>query len=351
MMLNKDIAGLTGFATEILQKLIAIPSLSRHEHAAADYLESVFKEQRIPAGRLMNNVWAANKYFDDSLPTLLLNSHIDTVPPNKGYTLDPFTPVVRDQKLYGLGANDAGGALVSLLAAFLHFYDSELPFNIIFGASAEEEISGKNGVELLLQQIPAIDFGIVGEPTGMKMAIAQKGLMVLDGRAQGVAGHAARDEGINALYRAMEDILVLRNFRFDRVSNLLGPVHLAVTSVYTENKSHNVVPDECRFIVDVRVNERYTFQEILTLLKSVVLSELVPRSMRLKPSFIRPDHPLVRAGEAAGMEVYGSPTLSDMAFMNFPAIKSGPGISPRSHTADEFINLDEISAGIKNISD
>lgn len=333
-------------AVETLKQLISTPSISRDEGETAALLESKLKEKNIPAERIGNNVWAKNGKFDSSLPTLLLNSHHDTVSPNTGYTRDPFMPHIVDDRLYGLGANDAGGALVSLLATFIHFYDVDLPFNLIFAASAEEEVSGKNGIELLLQHLPPITMGIVGEPTKMEMAIAEKGLLVLDCFSQGVAGHAARDEGKNALYEAVDDINFIKNHRFERVSEFLGEVHLAVTSIETNNKAHNVIPDECSFIVDVRVNELYSFEEVLEELTQNMKSNILPRSLRLKPSSIPVGHPLVRAGLANGMKLFGSATLSDMALMNFPAAKIGPGDSLRSHTADEFIFLSEIENGI-----
>jgi acetylornithine deacetylase len=269
------------------------------------------------------------------------------VKPNKGYTLNPFEPIEKDGKLFGLGSNDAGGPLVSLLATFVHFYDSNLPFNIIFAASAEEEISGKNGVEILLNELPKINCAIVGEPTLLNMAVAEKGLLVLDCVAHGKAGHAARNEGVNALYIAMKDINWLSTFEFPKISSLLGPVHVAVTSVNTENKTHNIVPPECSFLVDIRVNELYSFEEIISIIKENIQSEIQPRSTRLKSTFIPHDHPLVIAGNKIGLSSYGSPTCSDKALMDFPSLKIGPGDSARSHTADEFIFVNEIKEGIK----
>lgn len=331
----------------VLKQLIAIPSFSKEENRTADCLESFLLQKNIKANRYLNNVWAANKHFDKNKTTLLLNSHHDTVKPNKGYTLNPFEAIEKDGKLFGLGSNDAGGPLVSLLATFIYFYEAELPFNIIFAASAEEEISGKNGVEILLKELPKIDCAIVGEPTLLNMAVAEKGLLVLDCVAHGVAGHAARNEGVNALYIAMKDINWLSTYNFPKTSPLLGPVHLAVTSIHTENKTHNIVPSECAFLVDVRVNELYSFEEIISIIKENIQSEVQPRSIRLKSSFIDENHPLVKAGKEMGIASYGSPTCSDMALMDFPSLKMGPGDSARSHSADEFIFVDEIKEGIK----
>jgi len=333
-------------ALSVLQELIKVPSLSRQEDKTAVILEKYFSDKNIPVERVKNNLYAKNKNFAEGKKTILLNSHHDTVPPNKNYTNDPFRPLIKDDKLFGLGCNDAGAPLVSLLAAFLYFYEKEIPVNIIFAASAEEEVSGKDGTELLLTHLPKINMGIVGEPTQMKMAIAEKGLLVLDCEASGKAGHAARDEGENAIYKAIKDIQWLEEFSFEKKSKWLGSVHKAVTSIETENKAHNVVPSSCRFVVDVRVNDLYSFEEILDILKSKMKSKINPRSMRLKPSFISENHPLVKSGKALGMEVFGSPTCSDMALMDFPAVKCGPGNSARSHTADEFVYLHEIKEGI-----
>ena len=346
-----NIDNLYSDAIDLLKKLIAIPSVSKEEDSTADCLEEFFKQKKIKTNRYINNVWATNKSFDAEKPTILLNSHHDTVKPNKGYTLDPFEPIEKDGKLFGLGSNDAGGPLVSLLATFVYFFEEELPFNIVFAATAEEEISGKNGVEILLPQLPKIDCAIVGEPTLLNMAVAEKGLLVLDCTAHGKAGHAARNEGINALYIALKDIAWLNTFIFPKVSSLLGPVHIAVTSINTENKTHNVVPSECSFVVDVRVNELYSFEEIISTITKKIKSEIHPRSIRLKSSFIEEEHPLVKAGKQLGISAYGSPTCSDMALMDFPSLKIGPGDSARSHSADEFIFVDEIKEGIKTYID
>lgn len=343
---SSDLKKLTEDAVDLLKKLIATPSFSREENQTADILEGILKRAGLVSNRHHHNVWAMGKNHDFSKPTLLLNSHHDTVKPNPGYTLNPFESLENDGKLFGLGANDAGGCLVSLLSVFLYYQNIDCPFNLLFAASAEEEISGKNGIESLLPVLPKIDFAIVGEPTKMQMAVAEKGLMVLDCKTTGVAGHAARDEGENAIYSAMKDIEWFREFQFPKVSDFLGPVHMAVTSIETPNKAHNMVPDSCQFIVDIRVNELYTFEEILKSIQENVTSKFVPRSVRLKPSGISTLHPLVIAGTKLGLNSFGSPTLSDMALMPFPALKIGPGDSARSHTADEFIFLDEIKEGI-----
>lgn len=344
---QKSIEELYFDAVNLLKELIAIPSFSKEEDLTADCLEEFFSKKNIKTNRYLNNVWVTNHYFDKDKKTLLLNSHHDTVKPNKGYTLNPFEPIEMDGKLFGLGSNDAGGPLVSLIATFVHFYNADIPFNIVFAGTAEEEISGKNGIEILLSHLPKIDCAIVGEPTLLNMAVAEKGLLVLDCVAHGKAGHAARNEGINALYIAMKDINWLSSIQFPRVSSLLDEVHIAVTSVNTENKTHNIVPSECKFLVDVRVNELYTFEEILTTIKENIKSEIQPRSIRLKSSFIKEDHPLVIAGTKMGISSYGSPTCSDMALMDFPSLKMGPGDSARSHSADEFIYKEEIKSGIE----
>ncbi len=331
----------------LLKRLIATPSYSKEEGGTATELENFLKEKSIQVNRNLNNIWAINKYFNKDKFTILLNSHHDTVKPNAGYTLDPFRPVEKDNKLYGLGSNDAGGALVSLISVFVHLYFiKNLPFNLVLAATAEEEISGHNGIEYLLPLLPKIDCGIVGEPTLMKMAVAEKGLFVLDCTAKGIAGHAARNEGINAIYIAMKDIEWFSTYEFEKVSLLLGPVHMAVTSIETTNKAHNIVPSECNFIVDIRVNELYTFEEVLFAINQHIKSEVKPRSIRLRPTFIDNKHPLVVAGNAVNLESYGSPTCSDKALMPFPTLKIGPGDSARSHTADEYIFIDEIKDGI-----
>ena len=333
-------------AIQLLKDLIKIPSFSKEESATADYIEQFFAKNNIPTERLKNNVWAKNAHFDAAKPTILLNSHHDTVRPNKAYTLDPHKPIVKDGKLHGLGSNDAGGPLVSLIATFLHFYDKkELPFNLLMAASAEEEISGKNGMEFLFPKLGTIDFAIVGEPTLMDMAIAEKGLMVIDAVAKGKAGHAARNEGTNAIDIALRDIQLIHEEEFRGVSRLLGPVKCTVT-VINAGKQHNVVPAECTFVIDVRSTDLYDNETILEMLQNLVRSELTARSTRLKPSKIDPEHRIVKLGERLGANLYGSPTLSDQALMPCSSFKMGPGDSARSHTADEFIFVDEIKEGI-----
>ena len=334
-------------AVDLLKQLISTPSFSKEENDTAEIICAFFSKHSVAFARVGNNIYAKNKHYDVNKPSILLNSHHDTVLPNKGYTIDPFTPVEKDGKLFGLGSNDAGGCLVSLIATFLHFYEREhTSHNVVFAASAEEEISGVNGIELVLPFLGKIDFGIVGEPTKLEMAVAERGLMVIDCLAIGRAGHAARKEGENALYKAVDDINWIRNYQFDKVSDLLGESRLTVTVIDTENKQHNVVPAQCKFVIDVRVNEMYTFEEILDALKANLKSQFKPRTTRMKSTSIALNHPLVKAGINLGKGYYGSPTTSDKALMPFPTLKMGPGDSARSHTADEFIYLSEIEDGI-----
>jgi acetylornithine deacetylase len=334
-------------AIDLLKRLIATPSFSREEDKTATIIENFLREKGVDAKKHLNNVWAVNKYFDDSKPAILLNSHHDTVKPNKGYTLDPFEPIEKDGKLFGLGSNDAGGALVSVIATFLFFHgQKDLKYNFVLATTAEEEISGKNGIEALLPLLPKIECGIVGEPTLLQLAVAERGLMVLDCVAHGKAGHAARNEGENAIYKAVQDIKWFQTFEFEKTSDLLGPVKMTVTSIETENKAHNVVPSECKFIVDVRLNELYTHENILEIIFQNVQSTVTMRSDRLRSSMIAIEHPLVKAGLQLGKSHYGSPTSSDKALMPFPTLKAGPGDSARSHTADEFVYIYEIREGI-----
>jgi acetylornithine deacetylase len=329
----------------LLQNLIATPSFSKEEDKTVALIQAFFQKKNIPTLRQGNNIWAKNHYYKEGMPTILLNSHHDTVKPVKGWQRDPFTPDIIEGKLYGLGSNDAGGALVSLITAFCYFYDKQLPFNLIIAATAEEEISGANGIASILPELGNIDVGIVGEPTLMQMAVAEKGLMVIDGIAHGKAGHAARNEGINALYIALDDIKILRGYDFEQKSDLLGSVKITVTQIEAGTQ-HNVVPDTCKFVVDIRSNECYSNQEIYEILQKHVQSELKPRSFRLNSSKIDLNHPLILRGGDLGLTHYGSPTLSDQALMSFETLKIGPGDSARSHTADEFIYVKEIEEGI-----
>jgi acetylornithine deacetylase len=345
--MNNTLNILQDEAISLLKELIATPSFSKEEDETAGILCRFIGSKGIQHSRVGNNVYALNKYYDVNKPTILLNSHHDTVKPNKGYTFDPFSPFEKDGKLFGLGSNDAGGCLVSLLATFLYFYDrQDIKYNVVFAASAEEEISGVNGIELVLPYLGKIDCGIVGEPTKLEMAVAERGLMVIDCTAEGRSGHAARNEGENALYKAVEDINWIRNYKFEKVSSLLGESRLTVTVIATENVQHNVVPSQCKFVIDVRVNELYTFDEILDALQKNMKSKFKPRTTRMKSTSIPLDHPLVKAGIKFGKGYYGSPTTSDKALMPFSTLKMGPGDSARSHTADEYIYLSEIKEGI-----
>lgn len=344
----------------LLKQLISTQSFSKEEDKTAGIIESFLQSAGVTGNRFLNNVWAVNKHFDKNKPTILLNSHHDTVRPNKAYTLDPFSSVEKDGKLFGLGSNDAGGCLVSLIATFIYFYAREdLPFNLVLAATAEEEISGSNGIEALLNDQffisstneislpPFRGWGcIVGEPTLMNMAVAEKGLLVIDCIAYGKAGHAAREEGDNAIYKAIKDIEWFRTYKYDKVSDLLGPMKMTVT-IINSGSQHNVVPSQCAFTVDIRVNELYSFEEVLDIIKANVECEIKPRSTRLRSTSIATDHPLVKSGLALGRTYYGSPTTSDKALMPFPALKMGPGDSARSHSADEFIFVEEIREGIE----
>jgi acetylornithine deacetylase len=332
-------------AVQLLTQLIAIPSFSREENKTADLIEEFFSNKNIPTHRQGNNVWVKSLRFDDKRPTLLLNSHHDTVKPNPAYTRDPFAPTIEDGKLYGLGSNDAGGPLVSLIETFLHFYSVPLKYNLVFAATAEEEISGTNGIESIWSLLPKIDCAIVGEPTLTDIAIAEKGLMVLDCVSKGKAGHAAREEGVNAIYEALKDIEWFRTFTFPKVSETLGKVKMSVT-VINAGQAHNQVPPECKFTVDVRVTDAYTLEEVLDIVRQHVKCDVVPRSLRLRPSGVDSNHPLAISAKKLGRKMYGSPTTSDQALIPVPSIKVGPGDSARSHSADEFIYVDEIEAGI-----
>ena len=334
-------------AISLLEDLIETPSLSKEEDKTAALIFDFLKSNGVTPEPSGNNVWAKNLHFDSEKPTILLNSHHDTVKPNEGYTKAPFRAITEGGKLFGLGSNDAGGCLVSLIATFLHFYNHEgMSYNLILAATAEEEISGKGGIESLILSLPAIDFAIVGEPTQMNLAIAEKGLMVLDCKVEGQAGHAARDEGENAIYKALKDIEWFRNYAFEKISDALGPVKMSVT-VIEAGKQHNVVPDECRFVVDVRTTDAYSNKQTLEIIQAYVSCHVTPRSTRLNPSGIDVTHPIVKAGLSLGRATYGSPTLSDQALMPFASVKIGPGDSARSHTANEFVYIEEIEEGIE----
>ncbi len=335
-------------AQNLLAQLIACPSFSREEQGTAAIIQDFLHDRNIPFHTLGNNVWAMNKQFDANKPSILLNSHHDTVKANSSWTFDPFVATYQDGKMYGLGSNDAGASLVCLIATFCSFYEQNLPFNIVLAATAEEEISGTGGIESVLKSadFPQIDWAIVGEPTDCQLAIAEKGLMVIDAEVKGVAGHAARNEGVNAIYLALEDINNIKSFEFPEVSSVLGPVKCSVT-VIQAGKQHNVVPDVCHYTIDCRVNECYSLEQVLDILKSLVQAELRPRSIRLQSSKIPDGHPVLGAAKALGISTFGSPTLSDQSLMHFPSVKIGPGHSGRSHTADEFIYLEELKQGIQ----
>ncbi len=342
-----SIEAITKDAIELLKDLIQTESFSKQEDGTAAIIEEFFRERNISYKRRKNNIWAFNKYFDANKPNVLLNSHHDTVKPNPSWTLNPFNPLVKDGKLFGLGSNDAGGCLVSLLATFCYYYNQkDLKYNVIMAATAEEEISGREGLEMVVPELPEIEFAIVGEPTQMHLAVAEKGLLVLDCIAHGKSGHAARDEGENALYKAVKDIHWFQSFQFPRVSDNLGPIKMSVTMIQAGTQ-HNVVPDTCKYTVDIRVTEQYTLEEITDIVKENIQSEVNPRSIRLRPSSIPKEHPIVQAGIAMGRNTYGSPTTSDQALLDCPSLKMGPGDSARSHTADEFIYLTEIEEGVQ----
>ena len=340
----------TDEAVELLKKLIATPSISRDESAAADVLGKYMEEKHLHPHRHGNNLWCMEKQYDEHKQTILLNAHIDTVKPVAGWQHDPFTPTEEGDKLYGLGSNDCGGGLVSLLQAFILLKDKPKGYNLIYLASCEEEVSGKNGIEAVLPLLPKIDFAIVGEPTGLQPAIAEKGLMVIDAVAHGKAGHAARNEGDNAIYHAMKDIQWLSEWTFPKQSELLGAVKNTVTIV-NAGTQHNVIPDQCTFTIDVRSNECYTNEEIFSFFQQHLHSELKARSFRLSSSKIDKTHPFVQKCIAKGLTPFGSPTLSDQALMRFPSLKLGPGQSSRSHTADEYIKKSEIDDAISLYDD
>ena len=330
---------------DLLKNMIRIPSFSRDEGAVADFLERWMLTEGFAARRLGNNLWIESDPADGR-PTILLNAHIDTVKPASGYTRDPFTPEIEDGCLYGLGSNDDGGSLVALLETYSRLIQKEQPYRLIFSATAEEEVSGKGGLDLILPELGRIDFGVMGEPTGMRMAVAERGLMVLDCTAYGKSGHAARNEGVNAIYKAIEDIQWFKSHSFDRVSDFLGAVKMSVTQI-NAGTQHNVVPDKCTFVVDVRPNGMYTNPELLEMIKSSVSCEVKERSTRIGSSHLPMDHPAVVRGLSLGLEPFGSPTTSNQALCHFPTLKIGPGDSARSHSANEYIRLDEIGEGIE----
>lgn len=331
---------------DLLQALIQTPSFSKEETQTAYLIEQFLQAKGIPSKRKLNNIWASSRYWDTNKPSILFNSHHDTVKPVKSWSRDPFQPSVENGKLYGLGSNDAGASLMALMATFIQLYErSDLPFNLIFAATAEEEISGKNGIAAILPELGKIELGIVGEPTQMRIAIAEKGLMVVDAIAEGKAGHAAREEGDNAILKALEDIQKIQDFKFPKTSKWLGKVKCSVTQIQAGTQ-HNVVPDQCHFVIDIRSTEQYSNEAILNILQSFCKSELKARSFRLQASGIDEGHAIIQTGQSLGLPSYGSPTLSDQALMPFPTIKLGPGKSSRSHTANEYIRISELLEAI-----
>ena len=332
-------------AVELLKKLIATPSVSRNEKDAADIMEQTIRSYGFEPQREANNLWIIDPHYDESRPTLLLNAHIDTVKPVASWSRDPFSPDVEDGVLYGLGSNDCGGGLCSLLQIFRMLMKKPQSYNLIYLASAEEEVSGKDGITRALPLLPHIDLAIVGEPTGMNPAVAEKGLMVLDVIAHGKSGHAARNDGVNAIYEALDDMRWIRDYKFEKVSEFLGPTKMTLT-VVNAGTQHNVIPDKCTMLVDIRTNEFYDNEEVYEFIRQHLKSEVKAHSFRLKSSRIDPEHPLIRKCVAMGMKPFGSPTLSDQALMHFPSFKLGPGESSRSHSANEFIRISEIRDAI-----
>jgi acetylornithine deacetylase len=343
----KNIEILTQEAISLLEALIETPSFSSEEDKTALLIENWFNSNNIPFKRENNNIWAYNMHFDKDKPTLLLNSHHDTVKPNQGYKNDPFQAIVKEGKLFGLGSNDAGGCLVSLLATFLHFYANEtLPYNLVIVASGEEENSGENGLNSVLKHLPELDCAIIGEPTLMQLAIAEKGLLVLDVKIKGTPSHAAHPNEDNAIYKTIPVMEWFKNYQFAKISEQLGPVKMTVTQI-NAGKQHNVVPSECDLVIDIRVNDCYSNTEVLEVVKKHINAEVRPRSMRLNASSISTAHELVQAGIALGRTTYGSPTLSDQSVLSCKSLKLGPGDTLRSHSADEFIYVNEIEEGIE----
>ena len=333
-------------ALELLKKLITKPSYSGHEEKTAALIESFLQDRYVYTLRKYNNIWCYNLHFDHAMPTLLLNSHHDTVRPVAAYTKDPFEPIVKDGKLFGLGSNDAGGSLIAMIATFLYFFKRrDLPFNICLATTAEEENSGEKGLKSILSELLPVSFAIVGEPTSMQMAVAEKGSMVLDCKSFGRAGHAAREEGDNAIYRALKDIQWFSSYHFPIESPVMGPVKMTVTEVKA-GVQHNIIPAECSFTVDVRLTDAYTEKELLHIIQNHTFCEFTVRPGVLKPSCIDHLHPVVKTGLFIGRTAYISPTSSDQGWLDMPSIKMGPGESARSHSADEFIFLEEINEGI-----
>lgn len=330
---------------QLLMRLIAIPSISKEESVKADFLQEYWQKRGWNVQRVGNNLYSYAHTYDATKPTILLNSHIDTVKPRDSWTKEPFAATQEGSRIYGLGANDAHASVVSLMAAFDYLRRTQQSYNLILGLSCEEEVSGKNGVELLLQQLPAIDLAIVGEPTGLEMAVAEKGLMVVDCVAHGRSGHAAREEGVNAIYRAIEDIQWCKNYVFPKESDVLGRVKMTVTMIEAGSQ-HNVVPDTCKFTADVRLTDCYTHQEVLAVMRANMHSDIEPRSMRLRASGIDKQHPVVCRHFSMKRGIFGSSTMSDQALMPFSSVKVGPGDSARSHTADEYIVVSEIEQAI-----
>jgi acetylornithine deacetylase len=331
----------------LLKDLIATPSFSGEESFTTMLIQCFLQNRGVKTHRKLHNIWAFNLYYDPAKPTILLNSHHDTVKPNLQYTHDPFHPSIIGDKLYGLGSNDAGGCLVSLLATFLHFYARhDLAYNLCYATTAEEETSGENGLKLILPDLGHLDFAIVGEPTLMNLAIAEKGLMVLDCLATGKAGHAAREEGVNAIYGCLKDIEWFSNFTFPKISDTLGPVKMSVTMINAESQ-HNIIPGTCGFTVDIRLTDAYTYDEILQTVRKHVTCTVTPRPFYLSASVIETSHPVVQAGIMMGCKTYGSPTTSDQGLLSIPSVKLGPGDSARSHMSDEYIYISEIQQGIK----
>ena len=330
---------------DLLKGMVAIPSFSREEGPVADFIEGWLRTHGLNPSRKANNLWLDSDPGSDK-PLLLLNGHIDTVKPSGGYSRDPFTPSEEDGRIWGLGTNDDGASVVALLGAYLKLCEKPQPYHLVWSATAEEEVCGRNGIELMVPELGPVALGIIGEPTGMQMAVAEKGLMVLDCTARGKSGHAAREEGVNAIYEALKDIDWFRNYRFPKVSPYLGPVKMSVTMIQAGTQ-HNVVPDTCTFVVDVRPNGMYTNPELLALIKESVSCEVKERSTRIGSSHIDMSHPVVKRGLSLGLEAFGSPTTSNQAIVPFTTLKIGPGQSSRSHTADEYIEIQEITSAVE----